>query len=92
MFRTLLTTAALAALTLAAPAQADIGKSVTRAPGSLSLQLVANACDDSLTGVDCSAYQTKLLAGAVRKSDRTTRAALREVGRQQLEALIASIN
>ncbi|MDE0879978.1 MAG: hypothetical protein OSB00_15155 [Sphingomonas bacterium] len=92
MIRTLFVTAALAILSNAAPAQADTRTSATRAPGSLTLRLDANACDINLTGVECSAYQSRLLAAAVHRSDRTTRAKLNEVGCQQLDALIASIN
>ena len=84
--------AVIAAMAFAAPAGADVGKGAKRAAGSLVLQLDGNACDVNLTGADCSLFQTKILSRTAQRTDPRTQAAIREMGRKQLDALIACIN
>lgn len=93
MIRTVLITAtALTAIALTAPAQADTAKFVTRNHGAVTLQVDANACQRELAKSACSTFQSRLLASTVKGSNAQVRATLREVGRQQLDALIASFD
>lgn len=90
----LLAAAAVLVAAIATPAAADTGRSL---PGRGAMQRTAmdgsTVCVRGAASADCAAYQTQLLRAVGQKAAaRTTPISVNDLGRAQLNALIASIN
>lgn len=83
----------LASLVVSPPAHAKAADAMMFASGSDIAHVATRVCVVALESRGCARYQDHLLrAVAQRPIDRGGRAALEEIGRRQLDALVASFD